>query len=91
MAHRFLIKDIALQATGLTISAGTGGYAAPEQMAPSGSPDRQTDLYAATAVMYRVVTGTTPPAFETTTATGDTVSLAAMEGKVVILEFMALW
>lgn len=59
-----LAKDIALQATGMTIAAGTGGYAAPEQMSPTGAPDRQTDLYAATAVMYRAVTNTTPPPFD---------------------------
>lgn len=59
-----LAKDIALQATGLTIAAGTGGYAAPEQMSPTGAPDHQTDLYAATAVIYRIVTNTTPPSFD---------------------------
>ncbi|MEM8926310.1 MAG: protein kinase [Actinomycetota bacterium] len=59
-----LAKDIALQAPGLTIAAGTGGYAAPEQMTPSGDPNRQTDLYAATAVMYRVITGTNPPNYD---------------------------
>ncbi len=59
-----LAKDTALQATGMTIAAGTGGYAAPEQMTPTGSPDRQTDLYAATAVLYRVISGTNPPNFD---------------------------
>ncbi len=65
-----LAKDIALQSTvGFTISAGTGGYAAPEQMSPVGVPDRQTDLYAATGVMYRVITGETPPGFDLATET----------------------
>ncbi|MFV0258311.1 MAG: protein kinase domain-containing protein [Acidimicrobiales bacterium] len=60
-----LAKDVALSGLGLTITAGTGGYAAPEQMIPTGSPDRRTDLYGATAVMYRVITGTVPPGFDT--------------------------
>ena len=65
-----LAKDIALQSTvGFTISAGTGGYAAPEQMSPVGVPDRQTDLYAATGVMYRVITSETPPGFDLATET----------------------
>ncbi len=59
-----LAKDIALQNTGLTIAAGSLGYAAPEQMSPNGNPDHQTDLYAATGVMYRVLTGTRPPNFD---------------------------
>lgn len=59
-----LAKDIALQATGMTIAAGTGGYAAPEQMTLGGDPSRQTDLYAATAVMYRILTGTNPPNYD---------------------------
>jgi serine/threonine protein kinase len=60
-----LAKDIALQSTiGFTISAGTGGYAAPEQMSPVGVPDQRTDLYAATGVMYRAITGETPPGFD---------------------------
>ncbi|MEL7208939.1 MAG: hypothetical protein AAGK32_12040, partial [Actinomycetota bacterium] len=59
-----LAKDIALQATGLTIAAGTGGYAAPEQMTHGGDPSRQTDLYATTAVMYRILTGTNPPNYD---------------------------
>ncbi len=59
-----LAKDIALQATGLTIAAGTGGYAAPEQMSHGGDPSRPTDLYAATAVMYRLLTGTNPPNYD---------------------------
>lgn len=60
-----LAKDIQLQTrVGMTIAAGTGGYAAPEQMTPDGMPDRQTDFYAATGVMYRVLTATTPPEFD---------------------------
>ena len=60
-----LAKDIALQSTvGFTISAGTGGYAAPEQMSPVGVPDQRTDFYAATGVMYRAITGETPPSFD---------------------------
>lgn len=63
-----LAKDIALQSTlGFTISAGTGGYAAPEQMSPVGVPGRQTDLYAATGVIYRAITAETPPAFDLAT------------------------
>jgi len=65
-----LAKDIALQSTvGFTISAGTGGYAAPEQMSPVGVPGRQTDLYAATGVIYRVITAETPPGFDLATET----------------------
>ena len=60
-----LAKDIALQSTiGFTISAGTGGYAAPEQMSPVGVPDQRTDIYAATGVIYRVATAQTPPSFD---------------------------
>lgn len=63
-----LAKDVALQASGmtagLTIAAGTGGYAAPEQMNPAGKPDRRTDLYAAAGVMYRVISGQVPPPFD---------------------------
>jgi serine/threonine protein kinase len=59
-----LAKDTALTGGGLTIAAGTGGYAAPEQMSQTGVPDRRTDIYAATAVMYRVVSGTRPPPFD---------------------------
>ena len=62
-----LAKDVALHNSGLTITAGTGGYAAPEQMIPGGSPDRSTDLYAATGVMYRVVTGQIPPGYDVPT------------------------
>lgn len=61
-----LAKDVALSGLSLTITAGTGGYAAPEQMVATGAPDRRTDLYGATAVMYRVITGTVPPAFDAT-------------------------
>ncbi len=65
-----LAKDILLQGSaGLTISAGTGGYAAPEQMSPMGVPDERTDLYAATGVIYRVVTAHTPPSFDLATDT----------------------
>ncbi|MGF1596051.1 MAG: protein kinase [Acidimicrobiales bacterium] len=60
-----LAKDVDLRTrAGLTIAAGTGGYAAPEQMTPDGAPNQQTDYYAATAVMYRVLTASTPPEFD---------------------------
>lgn len=59
-----LAKDIELHATGLTIAAGSGGYAAPEQMALAGVPSRRTDLFAATGVMYRVLAGRRPPGFD---------------------------
>ncbi|MEM7340957.1 MAG: protein kinase [Actinomycetota bacterium] len=59
-----LVKDISFTSVDMTISAGTGGYAAPEQMTPDGDVGRPTDLYAATAVMYRVVVGEKPPMFD---------------------------
>ena len=59
-----LAKDIELHTTGLTIAAGSGGYAAPEQMALAGVPSRRTDLFAATGVMYRVLAGRRPPGFD---------------------------
>lgn len=59
-----LAKDIELHTTGLTIAAGSGGYAAPEQMALAGVPSRLTDLFAATGVMYRVLAGRRPPGFD---------------------------
>ena len=59
-----LAKDIELHNTGLTIAAGSGGYAAPEQMALAGTPSRRTDLFAATGVMYRVLSGSRPPSFD---------------------------
>lgn len=59
-----LAKDIELHTTGLTIAAGSGGYAAPEQMALAGVPSRRTDLFAATGVMYRVLAGRRPPSFD---------------------------
>ncbi len=59
-----LAKDIELHTTGLTIAAGSGGYAAPEQMALAGIPSRRTDLFAATGVLYRVLAGRRPPGFD---------------------------
>lgn len=59
-----LAKDIELHTTGLTIAAGSGGYAAPEQMALAGVPSRRTDLFAATGVLYRVLAGRRPPGFD---------------------------
>ncbi len=60
-----LAKDLGLQqSVDVTISAGTRGYAAPEQMTLGGRPSARTDLYAATGVMYRVLSGHPPPVFD---------------------------
>lgn len=60
-----LAKDIAMERSGaVTISAGSHGYAAPEQMALAGAPSAKTDLYAATGVVYRAATGEVPPPFD---------------------------
>lgn len=52
-----LARDNAVKQSMMTISGGTGGYAAPEQMSPMGHPDERTDIYAATALICEAVRG----------------------------------
>lgn len=54
-----LAKDL-LAASGLTVSGGTPGYVAPEQMVPGGIVDARADVYAATALTCRLWTGRVP-------------------------------
>jgi WD40 repeat protein/serine/threonine protein kinase len=45
-----------------TIIGGSAGYQSPEQTQPNGQISFATDIYAATAVVWRLTTGVTPPA-----------------------------
>ncbi|MEM7271742.1 MAG: protein kinase [Actinomycetota bacterium] len=54
-----LAKDL-VAASGLTISAGTPGYTAPEQLDPMSNVDHRADLHAASAVLVEIVTGRPP-------------------------------
>ncbi len=56
-----LAKDIAATALGPTMVGGTPRYQAPEQMEVGASIDERTDVYAATAVVWRLLTGSAPP------------------------------
>ena len=56
-----LAKDQDATALGPTVLGGTPRYQAPEQTELGAPIDARTDVYAATAVVWRVVTGQPPP------------------------------
>ena len=65
--ERLLISDLGLARdlmgpTRLTAVVGTPGYMAPEQRDPSFRVDGRADIYAATAILHRIVSGVAPPA-----------------------------
>lgn len=62
-----LAKDLAA-ASGFTLAAGTPAYMAPEQAQASSVIDRRVDVFAATAVLYELVSGHT--AFSSDTLSG---------------------
>lgn len=54
-----LAKDLT-QSSGFTLAAGTPAYMAPEQARINADLDHRADLYAATAVLFELLTGSTP-------------------------------
>lgn len=54
-----LAKDLTA-GSGLTVGAGTAGYMAPEQSRPGSAVDTRTDIYAASALLAEVASGTPP-------------------------------
>jgi WD40 repeat protein/tRNA A-37 threonylcarbamoyl transferase component Bud32 len=56
-----LAKDLAATAYGPTMVGGTPRYQAPEQTEIGGAIDERTDVYGATAVLWRLLTGSPPP------------------------------
>ncbi|MFF4958202.1 serine/threonine-protein kinase [Streptomyces sp. NPDC001222] len=64
---RLLLADLGLakslaQASGLTMAAGSAGYAPPEQTEPGMGIDARADVYSLGALGYHLVTGTVPAA-----------------------------
>ncbi|WP_055489255.1 serine/threonine-protein kinase [Streptomyces sp. TP-A0356] len=62
---RLLLADLGLakslaQASGLTMAAGSAGYAPPEQTEPGTGIDARADVYSLGALGYHLVTGTIP-------------------------------
>ncbi|GAA3861269.1 serine/threonine-protein kinase [Streptomyces sp. NPDC003328] len=62
---RLLLADLGLakslaQASGLTMAAGSAGYAAPEQSEPGSGIDARADVYSLGALGYHLLTGTVP-------------------------------
>ena len=55
-----LAKDL-LASSGLTVGSGTEGFSAPEQREPAAQVDTRADIWAATAVMFWLVTQQAPP------------------------------
>ena len=55
-----LAKDLELRGSAPSIVGGSAGYQAPEQMRIDGEVGPTTDLYAATAVLWRLLSGTVP-------------------------------
>ena len=56
-----IAKDLAKRFTSRTVMAGTPVYQAPEQLDPDSEITPATDIYAATAMMWHVVSGRPPP------------------------------
>lgn len=54
-----LAKDT-IARSGFTLAAGTPAYMAPEQARTTSELDHRADLYAATAIMFELLTGTPP-------------------------------
>jgi len=54
-----LAKDVGAN-SGLTVGAGTAGFAAPEQLIPTTRVTRSVDIHAATAVVFWLLTGDLP-------------------------------
>ncbi len=54
-----LAKDLAAN-SGLTVGAGTAGFAAPEQLVPTTTITRSVDIHAATAVVFWLLTRQLP-------------------------------
>lgn len=62
---RLLLADLGLakslaQASGLTMAAGSAGYAPPEQTEPGSGIDARADVYSLGALGYELVTGAVP-------------------------------
>ncbi|MFF4534815.1 serine/threonine-protein kinase [Streptomyces aureus] len=62
---RVLLADLGLakslaQASGLTIAAGSAGYAPPEQAVPGSGIDARADVYSLGALGHHLVTGSVP-------------------------------
>ncbi|MEU8590098.1 serine/threonine-protein kinase [Streptomyces sp. NPDC048664] len=62
---RLLLADLGLakslaQASGLTMAAGSAGYAPPEQIEPGSGIDARADVYSLGALGYELLTGTVP-------------------------------
>ncbi len=56
-----LAKDLSIGADTLTMLGGTPRFQAPEQSTPMAKIDHRADIFAATAVVWHVVTGSPPP------------------------------
>ncbi len=61
LADLGLAKDQERTSIGATILGGTPGYASPEQMSPAAMIGPASDIYGATAMLWKLVTGTEPP------------------------------
>ncbi|MFF2521120.1 serine/threonine-protein kinase [Streptomyces liangshanensis] len=63
--ERVLVADLGLakslaQASGLTLTVGSAGYAAPEQLDQSDGIDARADVYSLGALLYHLLTGVVP-------------------------------
>ena len=63
--RRLLVADLGLakslaHASGLTMTAGSAGYMAPEQAEPGGGIDERADVYGLGALAYHLLTGSVP-------------------------------
>ncbi|MGI9436105.1 MAG: protein kinase domain-containing protein [Geminicoccaceae bacterium] len=56
-----IAKDLAKHVTSATVMAGTPVYQSPEQADPEAEVTPATDIYAATAMVWHVLTGRPPP------------------------------